>query len=160
MPHATNETLRKSLHIAFGFAAFSLKWLPWTVAAAVCVAAIIGNWLLLHRLVGRGVARHERGFDPGIVLYPVMVLALILLFHDRLHDAAIAWVMLAFGDGIATLAGKALRIAPLPWNHDKSWGGLIAFICAAAAGGIAVAYWLDHPATAVVLLTAVVAGVV
>jgi uncharacterized protein (TIGR00297 family) len=160
MPHATNETLRKSLHIAFGFAAFSLKWLPWTVAAAVCVVAIASNWLLLHRLVGRRVARHERGFDAGIVLYPVMVLALILLFHNRLHYAAIAWVMLAFGDGIATLAGKSLGIAPLPWNRDKSWGGLLAFVCAAAAGGIAVASWLDHPATFLVLLTAVVAAVV
>jgi uncharacterized protein (TIGR00297 family) len=160
MPHATNETLRKSLHIAFGFAAFTLKWLPWTVAAAVCVVAIASNWLLLHRLVGRGVARHERGFDAGIVLYPVMVLLLVLTFRHHLHYAAIAWVMLAFGDGIATLAGKSMRIAPLPWNADKSVAGLLAFILAATAGGIAVAYWMDYRAPFVVLLTAVVAAIV
>jgi dolichol kinase len=160
MPHATNETLRKSLHIAFGFAAFTLKWLPWTVAAAVCVVAVASNWLLLHRLVGRRVARHERGFDAGIVLYPVMVLLLVLTFRHHLHYAAIAWVMLAFGDGIATLAGKSMRIAPLPWNRDKSVGGLLAFILAATAGGIAVAYWMDYRAPVVVLLTAIVAAVV
>lgn len=160
MPHATNETLRKSLHIAFGFAAFTLKWLPWTVAAAVCVVAIASNWFLLHRLVGRSVARHERGFDAGIVLYPVMVLLLVLTFRHHLHYAAIAWVMLAFGDGIATLAGKSMRIAPLPWNQDKSVGGLLAFILAATAGGIAVAYWMDYRAPFVVLLTAIVAAVV
>ncbi|MEA2463163.1 MAG: hypothetical protein QOJ98_910 [Acidobacteriota bacterium] len=160
MPHATNETLRKSLHIAFGFAAFTLKWLPWPVAAAVCVVAIASNWFLLHRLVGRAVARHERGFDAGIVLYPVMVLLLVLTFRHHLHYAAIAWVMLAFGDGIATLAGKWMRIAPLPWNRDKSVGGLLAFVLAAAAGGIAVAYWLDYRAPFVVLLTAIVAAVV
>ncbi len=160
MPHATNETLRKSLHIAFGFAAFTLKWLPWTVAAAVCVVAIVSNWLLLHRLVGRHVARHERGFDAGIVLYPAMVLLLILTFRHHLHYAAIGWVMLAFGDGIATLAGKSVRIAPLPWNPDKSVGGLLAFIAAASIGGIAVAYWLDYRAPFVVLLTAVVAAIV
>jgi uncharacterized protein (TIGR00297 family) len=160
MPHATNETLRKSLHIAFGFAAFTLKWLPWTVAAAVCVVAIASNWFLLHRLVGRSVARHERGFDAGIVLYPVMVLLLVLTFRHHLHYAAIAWVMLAFGDGIATLAGKSMPIAPLPWNRDKSVGGLLAFILAAAAGGIAVAYWMDYRAPFVVLLTALVAAIV
>ena len=120
MPHATNETLRKCLHIAFGLFAFSLKWLTWWAAALVCLGAIAGNWFLLHRLVGRGVSRHERGYDAGIVLYPVSVLLLVLVFHDRLHYAAIAWAMLAFGDGVATLAGKAFPLAQLPWNRDKS----------------------------------------
>jgi uncharacterized protein (TIGR00297 family) len=158
--HATNETLRKSLHIAFGFVAFTLKWLPWQVAAAVCVAAIVGNWLVLHRVVGRGVARDARGYDAGIVLYPVAVLLLILVFRHRLHDAAIAWAMLAFGDGVATLAGRAMRIAPLPWNRDKSWGGLLAFIAAGTAGGLAVAYWLDYREPFVVVIAAVVCAIV
>ncbi|MFL6247091.1 MAG: hypothetical protein ACJ74H_13755, partial [Thermoanaerobaculia bacterium] len=106
MPHTTNELLRKSLHIGFGFVAFALKWLTWEAAAAVCVVAIVGNWLFLHRLVGRGVARHERGYDAGIVLYPVAVLLLILTFRHQLHFAAIGWTLLAFGDGFATLAGQ------------------------------------------------------
>src|SRR5688500_2649296 len=109
MPHATNEVLRKSLHIAFGFGAFALKWLSWEVAAMVCVAAIVSNWLVLHRLVGRGVSRHERGYDEGIVFYPVAVLLLILVFRHQLHFAAIGWALLAFGDGVATLAGKSIR---------------------------------------------------
>lgn len=159
MPHVTNETLRKSLHIAFGAFAFTLKWLPWSVAAGVSVVAILGNWLVLHRVVGRGVARHERGFDAGIVLYPVMVLVLIVVFRDRLHYAAIAWAMLAFGDGIATLAGKSIRIAPLPWNRDKSWGGFLACFLASALFGIAVAYWMDYRAPLVVLLAALAAAI-
>ena len=86
MPHATNELLRKSLHIAFGFGAFALKWLSWEVAAMVCVAAIVSNWLVLHRLVGRGVSRHERGYDEGIVFYPVAVL--LLAGRSRLRRLA------------------------------------------------------------------------
>lgn len=160
MPHATNETLRKSLHILFGLGAVTLKWLPWPVAAGVCVMAIAGNWLVLHRIVGRGVARHERGYDAGIVLYPVMVLLLILVFRNHLHYAAIAWVLLAFGDGVATLAAKAVRIAPLPWNRQKSWGGLLAFVLAGTAGGLAIAYWMEFREPWVVVLAAVAAGVV
>lgn len=160
MPHAANETLRKTLHIAFGFCAFALKWLPWWAAAGVAAAAVLGNWLLLHRIVGRSVARDARGYDAGIIIYPLSVLALILFFHDRLHYAAIGWVMLAFGDGVATLAGKSgLRMAPLPWNRDKSWGGLFAFVLAAAAGGISVAYWMGWPHPWKVLIVAVVAAV-
>ena len=159
MPHATNETLRKSLHIAFGFFAFALKWLPWWAAAAVCVAAIAGNWLLLHRLVGRHVARHERGYDAGIVLYPVAVLLLVLVFHDRLHYAAIAWAMLAFGDGVATLAGKRVPLARLPWNRGKSWGGLAAFLIAAAAGGIAVGFFLGYREPVAIVVAALAAAI-
>ena len=159
MPHTTNEILRKSLHIAFGFAAFTLKWLPWHIAAAVCVAAIASNGLMLHRIVGRRVARHERGFDAGILLYPIMVLVLVVVFRDRLHYAAIAWAMLAFGDGVATLAGKSMRIAPLPWNRDKSWGGFIACLVASAVAGIAVAYWMDFRAPVAVLVAALAATI-
>lgn len=159
MPHTTNETLRKSLHIAFGFGAFTLKWLPWYAAAGVCVVAILGNWLVLHRVVGRGVARHERGFDAGIMLYPVMVLLLIVVFRDRLHYAAIGWAILAFGDGVATLAGKSLRIASLPWNRDKSWGGFLACFLAGAIAGTAVAYWMDYRAPIVVLIAALAAAI-
>lgn len=159
MPHVTNETLRKGLHIVFGLGAFALKWLPWPVAAGVCVVAILANWLILHRLVGRHVARHERGYDAGIVLYPFMVLLLVLVFRHHLHYAAIAWVMLAFGDGVATLAGKAFRIGALPWNGDKSWGGFISCFLAAAAGGLAVAWWMDYQAPIVVLVAALAAAV-
>ncbi len=157
--HTTNELLRKSLHIAFGFGAFALKWLSWEVAALVCVVAIVSNWLVLHRLVGRTVSRHERGYDAGIVLYPVAVLLLILVFRHQLHFAAIGWALLAFGDGVATLAGKAMGGAKLPWNRDKSWAGLLAFFLAGYAMSLAVAYWLDYRAPVVVLMAALAAAI-
>ncbi|MEO8379061.1 MAG: DUF92 domain-containing protein [Acidobacteriota bacterium] len=157
--HSTNETLRKCLHIAFGLGAFALKWLPWYVAAGVCVVAIASNWLVLHRIVGRSVARHERGFDAGIVLYPVMVLVLVVLFRAELHFAAVGWALLAFGDGVATLAGRAIRLAPLPWNRDKSWGGFLAFLLAGGAGAWAVAVWMGAPSAWVVLLATVAAAI-
>ncbi len=126
--HVPNELLRKSLHIAFGLFAFSLRWLPWWMAAAVALCAVIGNWLVLHRLVGTRVSRHQRGWDAGIVLYPLSVLALIVVFRDDLHVAGLAWAALAFGDGFATLVGKSVRGPRLPWNRDKSWSGLIGFV--------------------------------
>ncbi len=142
MPHESNETLRKSLHIAFGLFAFSLKWVPWWVAALVAALAVFGNFMVLHRIVGTRVARHEQGWDAGIVLYPAAVLVLILVFRNHLPLAAAAWTTLAFGDGFATIVGKRWRIASLPWNRDKSWGGLIAFLVAGSAAGLAVSWWL------------------
>ena len=159
MAHATNEILRKGLHIAIGFVAFALKFIPWWAAAGVCAAATVSNWLVLHRLVGKSVARHERGYDAGIVIYPMAVLLLILVFRDQLHYAAIAWALLAFGDGVATLAGKFLRIGPLPWNPDKSWGGFLAFLVAGGGMALAIAYWMDYRHPVVVLIATLAAAI-
>ncbi|HEV8659290.1 MAG TPA: DUF92 domain-containing protein [Thermoanaerobaculia bacterium] len=160
MSHQPNETLRQSLHIAFGLFAFALKWLPWWLAAIVAACAIVGNFIVLHRIVGPGVARHVRGWDAGIVLYPMAVLALILVFRHHLQIGAAAWVILAFGDGFATLIGRRARIASLPWNRDKSWGGLLAFVIAACAAGAAIAIWMGGLELTDVLAAVIVGAIV
>jgi uncharacterized protein (TIGR00297 family) len=158
--HQSNEAIRKSLHIAFGLGAFALRSVPWEAAAIVALGAVFGNWLLLHRIVGARVARHERGYDAGIVLYPVMVLLLILVFRNHLHFAALGWVILAFGDGVATLAGKAMPIGRIPWNREKSWGGFVGFLIAAGAGAYGVFLWFDAPADPRAFAIAVLAAAI
>ncbi len=126
-----SELARKSVHIGMGGFALALRWLtPWQ-AAGCAVAAIVFNLFFLHRLTGRSLLReHEKGegFSLGIAVYPTVVLILILVFHSRLELAAAVWALLAFGDGMATLVGLALKGPRLPWNRDKSWAGLVAFV--------------------------------
>lgn len=160
MSHQSSENLRKSLHIAFGLGAFTLRWIPWWLAAIVALAAVFGNWLLLHRIFGRRVSRSERGYDAGIILYPIAVLALILVFRDQLALAGVAWTTLAFGDGFATLLGKALPIRPLPWSRDKSLGGLIAFLVAGSAAGATLSAWLGGPPLRFVFAAVAIAAIV
>ncbi|HEX9407865.1 MAG TPA: DUF92 domain-containing protein [Thermoanaerobaculia bacterium] len=160
MAHETNETLRKSIHIAIGFFAVALKWLPWRFAAAVAAVFVIVNWLVLHRLVGKRVARHARGYDAGIVLYPLAVCVLIITFNWHISLAAVAWVILAFGDGSATLAGRAMPIGRLPWNHDKSWGGSLAFLIIGGAAAVGIAMLFGSPSLTVIATTVVIAAFV
>src|SRR5437016_206077 len=143
---STNELLRKTLHIGFGILAISLKYIPWRVAAVVAAAAVVLNWVVLHRLVGKRVARHERGWDAGIVLYPAAVLALILIFNWHIEIAAVAWVIMAFGDGFATLTGRPLPLARLPWNSEKSVGGSLAFLVFGGGAAVAIARLFGGPA--------------
>jgi uncharacterized protein (TIGR00297 family) len=154
---STNEGLRKFIHILFGLGAIALKFIPWRVAALVAAAAVVLNWLLLHRIVGKRVARHERGWDAGIVLYPAAVLALILIFNWHIEIAAAGWAIMAFGDGFATLAGRALPLARIPWNRAKSLGGTLAFVLFGAAGAFAVARFFGGP-PAYALAAAVIAA--
>ena len=140
--HETHETLRKTIHVAAGLGALTLRWLPWPVVAIVCVGAVASNWLLLHRIVGTRVARHERGYDAGIVLYPAMVLLIVLLFREQRVVIGVAWVVLAFGDGFATLIGKSVRGPSLPWNADKTWSGFGGFIAFGFVAAMFIFDWL------------------
>jgi uncharacterized protein (TIGR00297 family) len=158
-PHNTNEGLRKALHVGFGLGAIALRYLSWEVAACIAAVAVILNWLLLHRLFGTRVARHERGWDEGIILYPLVVLIAIFIFRDSLVDAAIVWVILAFGDGCASLIGRRLRLASLPWNPEKSWGGFLAFVIFGLGAAFAVTRFFGGPFTAPIIAAVVLAAV-
>src|SRR5581483_8680060 len=158
--HETNETLRKTVHILAGLGAFALRYLTWQGAAAIAVLATFSNWLMLHRIVGKGVSRHERGWDAGIVLYPFCVLILILLFQRSSVFIAIPWVLLAFGDGAAGLAGRFIRIAPLPWNRDKSLGGTLAFLLFGGAAAFAAARFFTFPFGVAAILAVIAAAIV
>jgi len=159
MPHETNEPLRKFLHIAFGLFAVTLLWLPWRVAAGIAALAVVCNWLILHRVVGRGVSRHERGYDEGIVMYPAAVVLLIVIFNWHVEIAAVAWVLLAFGDGFATVVGRAMPVARLPWNREKSWGGLIAFIVIGGAAAAVTAQLFGGPSLVAIAVATIVSAI-
>jgi uncharacterized protein (TIGR00297 family) len=139
-----SENARQWVHMGSGAFALALRFLTWWQAALLAAVALAFNVLLLPRLGGRRLYRpvdHARGFPLGILLYPLAVLALILVFPSRLDIAAAAWAILAFGDGSATLVGRAVASPRLPWNTDKSVAGTIAFVVCGAIGGTALAWW-------------------
>ncbi|HZI64780.1 MAG TPA: hypothetical protein VFE44_08365, partial [Thermoanaerobaculia bacterium] len=113
-----------------GGLAFALRWLGPKWGAVCAAAAIVFNAFLFPRLGGRRLWREEegrRGQALGILLYPITVLVLIFLFWGRLEVAAATWGILAFGDGMASIAGMTLGARKLPWNPRKSWAGSLAY---------------------------------
>ena len=134
-----SEMLRKVTHMSMGLFAFAVGWLGPLWSAVLAATALVFNLFLLPRIGGRRLYReHElsAGSSAGIVLYPLAVLILILVFYRKLEVAAATWGILAFGDGMASVAGMTLGRTKLPWNPRKSWAGTIAF---ALFGGIAAA---------------------
>jgi uncharacterized protein (TIGR00297 family) len=126
-----------------GFALL-LRWLRWPEAALLAVAALLFNWRLLPLLGGRGLWRdsdHGRGYSPGILLYPLSVLGLVLAFRHDLWKAAAVWAVMAWGDGMASLIGHAVGGPRLPWNRGKGWIGLGAFVLFGAVAAWAAAAW-------------------
>jgi uncharacterized protein (TIGR00297 family) len=144
-----SELLRKVVHVGMGLFALTLRWLtPWQ-AAACALVALLFNLFLLHRITGRSLLRtdeKQKGFSLGIALYPAVVLTLILVFFRRLELAAAVWGFLAFGDGMATVAGVTVGGPKLPWNRDKSWAGLISFVLWGTAAAAFLIYWVQQGA--------------
>lgn len=125
------ELARKVVHMGVGLIAFSLVYLGSFWSAVLAAGALAFNLFLLPRIGGRRLWREAEvasGSSIGIILYPLCVLLLILIFWNRLEVAAASWGILAFGDGMASVAGMALGRRKLPWNPRKSWVGTLAYV--------------------------------
>jgi uncharacterized protein (TIGR00297 family) len=134
---SAGELLRKITHMAVGLIALALRVLGPFWSLVLAAVALAFNLVLLPRIGGRRMWRDhelEAGAAAGIVFYPLAVLLLVLAFYRRLEIAAGAWGILAFGDGMASVAGMTLGRAKLPWNRRKSWAGSAAYlVCGALA---------------------------
>lgn len=128
--------------------ALTLRYLTWPQAALLAAAAIAFNAFVLAR-VAPGIVRTTDvgGTRRGVLCYPIAVFFLILVFRERLDIVAAAWGVMAFGDGFATLVGTTAAGPRLPWNPEKSWSGLLAFIAAGSLGSVALCLWVTPSIT-------------
>ncbi len=130
--------------MAVGLGAFAVVLLGPLRSAILAGALALFNLAVWPQFGGRRVWREtesRRGFAIGIILYPLVILALVLVFWRSLEVVAAVWAILAFGDGMATIAGKASGGVKLPWNAAKSWAGTLAFWVFATLGSAAALWW-------------------
>lgn len=99
----------------------TLRWIFLGVATGIGLRILWG-----FRQIQRA---NESGGAAPVAGYALSVIMLLLLFPRHLELAFALLAILAFGDGSATLFGLLIRGRKLPWNHAKSWSGLLAFIC-------------------------------
>lgn len=103
------------------------------------------------------IARSGESWTATCLGYPLAPTLVLCLLPARAELAAVALVVLAFGDAAAGLGGLLLGGRRLPWNKAKSWTGLLCFL-AAALPIAAFIYWAEAK-PAVTVLAAVVCGV-
>jgi len=78
----------------------------------------------------RHIARNGNQSDRigAGVGYAGSVLLTFLLFPAHAELGLTVLVVLAFGDGMATMGGLLLSGPKLPWNRKKTWSGLLCFL--------------------------------
>ena len=145
-----SELPRKLMHVGMGAFALLLRWLaPWQ-AMLMAVAALVLNAFFLHGITRGALLRPEEqasGFSRGVVLYPAVLLVTFVVFRSHLELAAGVWALLAVGDGMAGLSGLVLGGPRLPWNREKTWSGLAAFVLFGTAASAWIIRWVQQGAT-------------
>ena len=127
-----------------GFALL-LRYLTWQQAALFGVVALAFNAFALRRLAPTIMRDSDQmGFRAGVLYYPLSILVLVLVLRDRLDIVAAAWGVMALGDGFATLVGTTVAGKHLPWNPQKTWSGLLAFMLAGGAGAVGLSFWVGR----------------
>jgi uncharacterized protein (TIGR00297 family) len=153
---------RKIVHMSMLIFAFLLPLLTWVQAAGCALLALLFNVLILPRLdvdlrkkalspgasrvpstMGTGSERlGETSVWTGIVIYPISVLALVVVYPHDLHVAGAAWAIMALGDGMASVVGESVRGPTIPWNKEKTWAGFLGFVLAGTAGAYVLMRWV------------------
>ena len=163
----TGETKRQIEHmLPVGFA-FLLRYLSLAEAVLCCIAAALYGIFISGRVNREGVRAAEaaRGWSVGKLAYALVILTLILLFRNRLHIAAGAWAMLAVGDAVSNIAGRAWGRKRIPWSKEKTWVGSAAYVLSSWAVSLVLVWWTAAgtgallPAPAVVVLACLAAAV-
>jgi dolichol kinase len=107
------------------------------LVVVVCATALIS--MNRAKLFER---RGQRGWSVSVISYAMIALGLLLAFPSQPEIGMAVTMIIAFGDGSATMAGKILRGPKLPWNRHKSWSGLAAFmVCSVPLASFI--YWAE-----------------
>jgi uncharacterized protein (TIGR00297 family) len=143
-------TARKLTLIGTLAFAFLLPFLTWRESLGCPLFILLFNLAILPRFgadVNERTGQVEAGAKPsgraGLILYPVSILALILVFRHHMEAAAAAWAILALGDGVASIAGQAVGGPRLLWNPRKTWSGFAGFVVAGTTGAYMLTRWVN-----------------
>ena len=123
------EDWRQLEHLVpVGFA-FLLPYINLATTLLICALAVVHAVYFSPRWIRITTRDREQrvGVSVGKVLYAVCVLALILVFHDRIYIAAGIWAILAVGDSLSNVVGRRFGKRKLPYNPSKSYIGSLTF---------------------------------
>lgn len=142
------EDLRQLEHAApIGFA-FLLPYLPYWAVLSLAGLAILHALVLSPRVVRITTRSGEGSVSRGKVYYALGVLALLLVFSDRLEIAAGVWAILAVGDAASNVFGRRWGRRPLPFNPSKSVFGTGAYWISGTLSATLLVWWnMPEPAS-------------
>lgn len=132
-----NEFYRQSIHLAVGVvAALGTLLVPkttylWVVGFIVVLASVFMSYMLRNiKWLFHILERDHAAFrGKGAMFFGLGVWLTALLFWE---NAAMAILLLAIPDALATMIGTMFKRGALPYNHRKSYLGSSVFFVSAS----------------------------
>ncbi len=159
------EDKRQAIHFALGFFAFLIPFISRPVVfllllILLVIAVVIVPYSGLRHHIYRDSERH---YSEGALWYFTALLSLAIV--APLSTVAASWVVLAFGDGAATLLGHRVHSPRLPWHGHKSWAGSLGFVVFAFLGVLVILrmtmpYISDVQLVGISIITAIIAAII
>lgn len=161
----TDETIRKSVHIAVGHWSLLAIWLmeTWVVAAVPLIFFTFANAFLLYKSPSPVHQTERKSF--GTVYYPIALLLILFFYFESEPVAFLAGALvLAWGDGMAALIGRKYGTVTYDlYGQTRSFQGSVAMFLSSYAVLFLLFLWNDVPLWQVVtygFLIAVIATLV
>ncbi|OGY43869.1 MAG: hypothetical protein A2731_00335 [Candidatus Buchananbacteria bacterium RIFCSPHIGHO2_01_FULL_39_8] len=141
-PKISNETKRQGVHIVLFILAFLLRYVSrWQMVFLLFLLLVFTLFFVPRlKLKSHLYRQFEQHYSRGAISYFFSLIIIVLIFP--LPVVAAAWVILALGDGMATLIGRSLKVKELPWNREKSYAGTVAFIIFGVIGSVIMLHWM------------------
>jgi len=142
------ELTRKAVHISMVGFALLIGRLPPAMIVVLCLVALLHNIWVLPRMTRHALERdgeRRAGYSIGLLAYPASLLVLSLIFYREQVVVAVAWGIMAFGDGFAGLIGRLVPGPKLSWHPEKSLVGLLVFVVSGSVGTMALLFLLPEP---------------
>ena len=138
------ELRRRLLHMLPGLLPLVLWVYPhermWELPVRVWVVGLVMLVVTFGMKSFGSMLRPGESGASSVLNYGFCVLGSLAIAPEHPEFTLIVVVLLAFGDGSATLGGMLIGGPRLFWNRDKSWAGLACFFVAGTVTA-AVVYW-------------------
>lgn len=116
-------------------------------ALIVGFTAVLAALSLVH--AKRFVRPGEQTWAVSVWAFAATALLPLLVFPNHVELALTALVILAFGDGAASLGGMALHGPALPWNEQKTFIGTLSFMICSAPCAVWIYWGISSPSVPV-----------
>ncbi len=158
----TSEWRRKRIHLLPGMIPFVMLFVyhedPLPLWNLGVVVAVVGCLIIIAGGTQKGIRKRTgENWRRTCLTYAIPPVAILFLFPAKAEYASVIVCTLAFGDSAAALAGIRYGKRKLPWNNDKTWVGLGAFLILAAPVAI-LAFWKEAGNPEVSLSAAAICG--
>ncbi len=136
---------RKIIHMCLALLALMIGHWHWIFVLGSVLIIIIFNLFILPNLKMDIYSFRESDkpfYRSSLVMYPVSVLFL-MIFYAKPYVTAGVWGIMGFGTGISAIVERIVSEKKLPWNKNKSWEWLAAFILSAFVASYLFLLWSD-----------------